>query len=298
MADGFTSAGLDRLGAVVAGQVGDDQIPGLVVLVAPDPSVQPDPDTWIAELGSLPLLAQPGERWMYNTGASVLGVLLARAAGQPLADVLRTRVFQPLGMRDTGLWTTQTSRLATSYRPAPDGLAVFDEPDGMWSRPPAFGDAASGLVSTASDLLAFARMLLAHGSPVLPGQAARAMTTGQLTARQRARGGFGPDFFASQSWSYGQMVQDTGVFGWDGGLGTTWQVDPHYDLTVIILTQRMFESSDRRPRTRPSWPPPTTPSPGGHDQNGGAPGTKPGDQRKTSRCILPPELHRMVSSAK
>jgi CubicO group peptidase (beta-lactamase class C family) len=218
---------------------------GLATLGPPDPSAQPDPDTWIAGLGSLPLLAQPGERWMYNTGASVLGVLLARAAGQPLADVLRTRVLEPLGMRDTGLWTTQTSRLATSYRPAPDGLAVFDEPDGMWSRPPAFGDAASGLVSTASDLLAFARMLLAHGSPILPVRAASAMTTGQLTARQRARGGFGPDFFASQSWSYGQMVQDTGVFGWDGGLGTTWQVDPRYDLTVIILTQRMFDSSDR-----------------------------------------------------
>jgi CubicO group peptidase (beta-lactamase class C family) len=149
------------------------------------------------------------------------------------------------GMRDTGFWATQTSRLATSGRPTPRGLTVFDQPDGMRGRPPAFGNAAAGLVSTARDLLAVARMLLAHGSPTRPARAARAMTTGQLTARQRARGGFGPDFFASQSWSYCQLVQDSGAFGWDGGLGTTWQVEPRYDLTVIILTQRMFDSPDR-----------------------------------------------------
>jgi CubicO group peptidase (beta-lactamase class C family) len=81
------------------------------------------------------LLAQPGERWLYNTGASVLGVLLARAAGEPLGDVLRSRIFAPLGMRDTAFFTTATSWLATAYRPAPGGLVVQDEPDGAWSRP-------------------------------------------------------------------------------------------------------------------------------------------------------------------
>ena len=69
----------------------------------PDVAIQPDPDTWIAGLGSLPLIAQPGERWMYNTGASVLGVLLARAAGQPFGEVLRTRIFEPLGMSADGV---------------------------------------------------------------------------------------------------------------------------------------------------------------------------------------------------
>jgi CubicO group peptidase (beta-lactamase class C family) len=142
---------------------------------------QPDPDTWIAGLGSLPLLAQPGERWLYNTGASVLGVLLARAAGEPFAEVLRTRVFEPLGMHDTGLWTTDTDRLATAYRPTPEGLVSWDEPEGIWSRPPPFGDGAAGLLSTADDLLAFARMLLAGGTPVLSSEAVRAMTGDQLT---------------------------------------------------------------------------------------------------------------------
>src|SRR5215468_11916673 len=96
----------------------------------PEPSVQPDPDAWIAGMGSLPLLAQPGERWMYNTGASVLGVLLARAAGRPIAEVMRTRLFEPLAMTDTAFWTAQTRRLATSYQPTADGLVVYDEPAG------------------------------------------------------------------------------------------------------------------------------------------------------------------------
>jgi CubicO group peptidase (beta-lactamase class C family) len=210
----------------------------------PDPPVPPDPDTWIAALGSLPLLAQPGERWMYNTGAQVLGVLAARAAGQPFAEVLRTRIFEPLGMPDTGFWTADIHRLSTAYQPIPDGLVVLDEPDGKWSRRPQFGDGAAGLVSTADDLLAFARMLLRGGAPVLPPEAVRAMTTDQLTPAQKARGGLLPGFFHGRSWGFCQAVYDSGAFGWDGGLGTSWLVDPSQDLTVIVLTQRMFESPD------------------------------------------------------
>jgi CubicO group peptidase (beta-lactamase class C family) len=213
----------------------------LTTLGPPDPDLQPDPDTWIANLGTLPLLAQPGERWFYNTGASVLGVLIARAAQQPLADVLRSRIFEPLGMRDTAFWTTETERLATSYRSGPDGLAVWDEPDGRWSRPPAFGDGASGLLSTVDDLLAFARMLLAGGGEVLTPEAARSMCTDQLTDAQRAQGGLGPNFFNGRSWGFCQAVTDSGAFGWDGGLGTSWLVDPARELTIIVLTQRMFD---------------------------------------------------------
>ncbi len=209
----------------------------------PDPDGQADPDSWIAGLGALPLMAQPGQRWMYNTAASVLGVLLARAAGQPLADVMRTRLFEPLGMRDTAFWTTATERLATSYRPTSGGLIVHDPADGAWSRPPAFCDASGGLISTVDDLLAFARMLLADGTPVLTKRAAHAMTSDQLTAEQKAAGGFEPDFFTGQSWGFCQLVLDSGAFGWDGGLGTSWLVDPNNDLTVVVLTQRMTESA-------------------------------------------------------
>jgi CubicO group peptidase (beta-lactamase class C family) len=215
----------------------------LSTLGPPNPDVQPDPDTWIANLGRLPLVAQPGERWLYNTGASVLGVLLARAASQTFPEVLRSRVFEPLGMKDTSFWTPDTDRLATAYQPTPDGLVVWDEPKGMWSRPPAFGDGAAGLVSTVDDLLAFARMLLGGGSPVLSANSARAMQSPQLTPTQKAHGGLGPDFFAEMSWSYCQAVADNGAFGWDGGLGSSWLVDPNRDLTVIVLTQRLFENA-------------------------------------------------------
>jgi CubicO group peptidase (beta-lactamase class C family) len=208
----------------------------------PDPGSQPDPDTWIARLGSLPLLAQPGERWMYNTGTQVLGVLLARAAGQSLGDVLRTRVFEPLAMTDTGFWVKDTSRLATAYMPTADGLVVTDPPDGKWSHPVPFEDGSAGLVSTVDDLHAVARMLLRGGDPVLSEDAVRAMTTDQLTPEQKAGGGLGPTFFDELSWGFGQAVYASGAYGWDGGLGSTWLVDPEQDLVVIVLTQRMFES--------------------------------------------------------
>jgi len=215
----------------------------LATLGPPDPGVQPDPDTWIAGLGRLPLLAQPGERWLYNTGASVLGVLLARAAGQPLGEVMRTRVFEPLGMRDTAFWSAESERLATAYMPTPAGLVRWG-PGEAWSTAPAFGDAAAGLVSTADDLLAFARMLLDRGAPVLSAEHARAMTSDQLTAAQKAHGGLGREFFDGRSWGFGQAVRADGAFGWDGGLGTTWLVDPSHDLTIIVLTQRLFESPE------------------------------------------------------
>ena len=215
----------------------------LATIGPPNPEVQPDPDTWIANLGTLPLLAQPGERWLYNTGASVLGVLLARATEEPFPQVLRTRVFEPLGMRDTGFWTAHTERLATAYRPTPGGLLAWDEPQGTWSRPQAFADGGAGLVSTVDDLLAFARMLIGGGAPVLSADAVGAMTTDQLTDAQKAHGGLGPDFFTGRSWGFCQAVLDSGAFGWDGGLGSSWLVDPAQDLIVIVLTQRMFETA-------------------------------------------------------
>jgi CubicO group peptidase (beta-lactamase class C family) len=217
---------------------------GLATIGPVNPDVQPDPDTWIAGLGSLPLIAQPGERWLYNTGASVLGVLVARAAGQAFEDVMRTRLFEPLGMRDTAFWTPQTERLATAYLPTPAGLKIWDEPDGRWSRRPDFADGAGGLVSTADDLLAFSRMLLAGGAGVLSAASVRAMTSDQLTPEQKERGGLGPRFFEQLSWGFCQAVYPDGAFGWNGGFGASWLVKPDEDLTVIVLTQRLFESPE------------------------------------------------------
>jgi CubicO group peptidase (beta-lactamase class C family) len=207
----------------------------------PRPDVPPDPDTWLAELAGLPLLAQPGERWLYNTSGQLLGVLAARAAGEPLPDLLRSRVLDPLGMTDTA-FTGDPARLATAY----EAGAVWDAPDGLWSTPPRFPDGAAGLVSSVDDLLAFSRMLLTGGGAVLDPGFAAAMTTDQLTPDQRASAGGFLD--ADTSWGFGVSVTvggpRTGSFGWAGGLGTSWHVDPVRDLVVVTLTQRLFRSPD------------------------------------------------------
>src|SRR3954466_2244387 len=90
---------------------------GVATIGPPQPVDFVDPETWIARFGELPLLAQPGERWLYNTGALVLSVLCARAAGMSYDEVLRARIFEPLGMRDTGFHTGDVERLATAYQP-------------------------------------------------------------------------------------------------------------------------------------------------------------------------------------
>jgi CubicO group peptidase (beta-lactamase class C family) len=217
----------------------------LTTIGPPDPRTAPGADEWIKRLGSLPLMAQPGERWLYNTGAHVLGVLCQRAAGtSSYVDVLRTRIFDPLGMTDTAFFANDPTRLATAYVSTPDGLTVWDPPDGAWSRRPAFEDGAAGLVSTADDLLAVARMLLRGGAPVLSREAVAEMTRDQLTPAQRA----GQEaFLGDRSWALCQSVivsgDRAGAYGWDGGLGSSFLVDPARDLVVIVLTQRVWETA-------------------------------------------------------
>jgi len=217
---------------------------GLATIGPPRPDDFLDPDTWIARFGELPLLAQPGERWLYNTGAHVLSVLCARAAGMSYDEVLRSRIFEPLGMRDTGFHTEDIGRLATAYQPTAEGVVVWDPPNGQWSRPPRFHDGAAGLVSTVDDLLAFARMLLRGGDPVLSADRVREMSRDHLTAEQRE---FGAAFLGGRGWGLGTSVvlegPWAGAMGWDGGLGTSFLVHPGRDLAVIVLTQRLFENA-------------------------------------------------------
>jgi CubicO group peptidase (beta-lactamase class C family) len=217
---------------------------GLATIGPPQPDAFVDPDTWIARFGELPLLAQPGERWLYNTGAHVLSVLCARAAGMSYDEVLRTRIFQPLGMRDTGFHTADVDRLATAYQPTADGVVVWDPPDGQWSRPPVFHDGGAGRVSTVDDLLAYARMLLRGGDQVLTADQVREMSRDHLTTEQRESG---TAFLGGRGWGLGTSVvlhgPWAGAIGWDGGLGTSFLVHPERDLAVIVLTQRLFDTA-------------------------------------------------------
>jgi CubicO group peptidase (beta-lactamase class C family) len=204
----------------------------------PAPGTTPEPDTWLRRLAELPLLAQPGERWLYSAGSQVLGVLAARAGRAPFGEVMRARVLEPLGMRDTGFYAPDPARLATAYEDRDGQLTVTDPPDGQWSRPPAFPDGAGGLVSTAADLLAFGRMLLRGGGTVLEPRTVAEMTRDQLTDVQRARVWPGFSFLGDRGWGYGVSVLADGSYTWEGGLGTTWVNVPDQDLTVVVLTQR------------------------------------------------------------
>jgi CubicO group peptidase (beta-lactamase class C family) len=216
----------------------------------PKPVTTPDPDTWMARLGELPLLAQPGERWLYSAGSQVLGVLAARAAGAPFEDVMRERVLAPLGMHDTAFHAKDTKRLATAYENRDGQLTVSDPPDGQWSRPPRFPDGGGGLVSTAGDVLAFGQML--RGNPVLKTPVLKTrvlktetvaeMTRDQLTAAQRANVWPGFSFLEDRGWGYGVSVTDWG-YTWEGGLGTAWSNVPAQDLTVVVLTQRAADET-------------------------------------------------------
>jgi CubicO group peptidase (beta-lactamase class C family) len=203
----------------------------------PQPDSMPHPDTWIARLGELPLLAQPGERWLYQTGSQVLGVLVSRAAGAPYAEVLRQRVLGPLGMNDTGFYAADTRRLSTAYEHRDGRLEVSDPPDGQWSHPPVFPDGSGGLVSSVDDMVAFGRMLMRGGSPVLKSTTVAGMTRDQLTAAQRASVWPGFSFLDNRGWGYGLSILDDGRYTWEGGLGTAWSNVPSQDLTVVVLTQ-------------------------------------------------------------
>lgn len=228
-----------------------------LALGPPDPRAHPDPDDWLARLGSVPLRHQPGHRWLYNTGAEVLGVLLARACGTSLTEVLRGRVFDPLEMQDTGFWVPPESRTrlgscfaSGEQQPEP---AVFDPPDGGWSSPPAFEGGDGGLVSTTGDYLAFAVLLRDSGasgdSRILTQDTVRAMTTNQLSDEQLRAGGPSPD--GSTGWGYGVGVSlgdpsptVVGSYGWDGGLGSTWRNDTARGLSAVLLTNQMWDSPE------------------------------------------------------
>jgi CubicO group peptidase (beta-lactamase class C family) len=236
----------------------------------PRPQTPPGPDEWIRRLGTLPLMHQPGEKWMYHTGSDVLGVLIARAAGQPLETFLRERLFEPLGMKDTAFSVpvAQLDRLATSYwtSPATGALDLFDAAEGgQWSRPPAFPSGGGGLVSTVDDYLAFGRMMLNrgnHGSRrILSRPSVETMTTDQLTQEQKAVSGLLPGYFDSHGWGFGvsvvtrreELSGSVGRFGWDGGLGTSWSSDPQEDMVGILMTQRAWTSPNPPDVCRDFW---------------------------------------------
>ena len=234
----------------------------------PWPPVGNDPDGWMAALGSLPLMHQPGERWLYNTSAQVLGVLLARACGRDLESVLRERILDPLGMADTGFTVPaeQLGRLTTAYRPDPETgqLWVLDDPaDSWWSRRTSFPDASGWLVSTIDDYWWFVSMLLAGGTGpggrVLSPETVALMTTDRLTPDQRQDAAV---FLGEHGgWGLGLAVPAAGAdpqrlpcgIGWTGGSGTAWRSSARSGVTGILFGQRGLTSPMPEPLAVDFW---------------------------------------------
>ena len=227
-----------------------------------------DVDGWIAALGSLPLMYQPGEQWLYGTSGQVLGVLLERACGQALETVLRERIFEPLGMVDTGFAVPaeKLSRLTTFYLPDPvtGALSVLDDPArSWWSTPPLFPDAAGWLVSTIDDFWSFASMMSAggtgNGERILSPETVALMTTDRLTPSERDA--YSMILGEHTGWGFGLAVPATGSsalpfpcgIGWNGGSGTTWRSHPHSGVTGILFAQRQVMSPEPTPLVQAFW---------------------------------------------
>lgn len=224
------------------------------------------PDQWIARLGGLPLIDQPGRNFHYGHSTDLLGFLLARIEDAPLSDVLARRLFRPLGMTDTGFTLPQQKserRVAnhgfddhgrpTVLETAPSGHTLAVRPPGF-----TYVSGGQGLWSTADDFLTFARMFVEGGTVdgvrLLRPDTLALMTTNQLTERQRAMAEMLGRHLFAVGHGYGlgvAVVMDSeaadpavcgggvGAVGWPGAYGSWWQADPNDRSVMVLLTHNM-----------------------------------------------------------
>lgn len=216
-----------------------------------------DNDAFMKALGALPLAHQPGERWTYHVSADILGVLIARASGRSLSTFMRERIFEPLGMNDTGFVVphAKLARVAACYKTdfVSGEVSLLEQAceEDLTSQPKfESGAGARGLVSTADDLLALGKMMLNRGvygrERILSRATIAAMTTDQLTPEQKAASPFFEGTWEQRGWGLGLSVvtkrndvsASPGRFGWDGAFSASWYVDPREDLVGVLMLQR------------------------------------------------------------
>jgi CubicO group peptidase (beta-lactamase class C family) len=212
------------------------------------------PDAWLKSVSELPLLFQPGERFNYGHSIDVLGFLAARVLGQGLGGAMRERLFEPLGMVDTGFWIPpeKRSRMAKFYTSTQRGHFTPSNVRGFTAdEPPQCAMGGQGLVSTAADYMRFARMLLKHGKldrvRVLKPETVRMMRNNRITDEQRrfpfvAGAPFNQGFGLGMSVVLdpkqpGVVSGGVGTFGWPGAFGGWWQADPRADMILLWLQQ-------------------------------------------------------------
>jgi CubicO group peptidase (beta-lactamase class C family) len=216
-----------------------------------------DLDGFVALLGQQPLLFEPGERWNYSVSTDVCGALVERISGQPLDVFLRERIFEPLGMTDTGFSAPETDldRCSPLYACTPTTKMLPLAPPVSMTRPPAFLSGGGGLVSTADDYLRFCHMLVGGGAldgvRLLSPRTLRLMTSnhlpggrtlnemGQTTFSEVAMEGtgFGLGFSVLVDAAANQALGSPGLYAWGGAASTAFWIDPAEELAVVFMTQ-------------------------------------------------------------
>ena len=207
------------------------------------------------KLGEIPLLYQPGSRWLYSLSVDVLGRLIEVVSEKPLDEFFNERIFGPLDMVDTGFHVPdeKLDRFATSYGPDDDGegLKAKDAPaTSHYRHPPGLFSGGGGLVSTARDYARFCQMLLGRGElqgiRILRVETVEMMTRNQLPeeimpiafGKEKRHGtGFGLGFsvrVADTEWDPAGAI---GEYGWGGAASTHFWISPRDDLFVVALQQ-------------------------------------------------------------
>jgi len=218
----------------------------------------------IERLGRIPLLYQPGTKWHYSIAADVLGRLIEVTSSQPFDVFLTERIFQPLGMIDTGFYVPveKINRLAGMYGPTPaGGLQVINAPEGgtghvsenSFRKKPKFLSAGGGLVSTAADFARFCLMLsgkgILAGKRLMTAESVELMTRNHLPEhlipldkkpdKRYAGLGFGLGVSVRVQQTDWVPASQVGEYGWIGGASTEFWISPRDELVTIILVQHI-----------------------------------------------------------
>jgi CubicO group peptidase (beta-lactamase class C family) len=212
--------------------------------------------TTMERLATLPLVAQPGEAYVYGYSTDILGCVVERASGMTLDAFLRARIIEPLGMKDTRFFlpANERERLATVYSSADGKFARAPEgPKGQGhfvKGPRRNFSGGAGLLSTARDYARFLEMIrnggMYEGKRVLGPRAAALMRTNQVGELHSTTGmGFGYGFQTTERYG-ANGLEAPGAFGWGGAYGSVYRVDPQSGLTLVLMIQLMPNDTDIR----------------------------------------------------